>query len=186
MATLPATTPQAFKQYANAHLKGDDGKPGGSVAELASLGYAGQTVGDQWLSFYSAKQGQFGSAYTLLQYEEAFVALWTEAALGNDLAHATGATGQIIQADATGIGKGISQVNKDLGGLPAAAAGAYTAVTSWEQALGGFVGALGQANTWIRVVKVIAGGTLLIVGLVHITGADGTVASAARKVPLPI
>lgn len=49
-----------------------------------------------------------------------------------------------------------------------------------------FFAALTQANTWIRVSKVIIGGILLIVGLAHITGADNTVSIAARKVPLPI
>lgn len=56
--------------------------------------------------------------------------------------------------------------------------------------IGNFFAALGEANTWIRVAKVIVGGVLLIVGLVHITGADsgtkvvGQVASIARKVPV--
>ena len=50
----------------------------------------------------------------------------------------------------------------------------------------GFLTALSSANTWIRVSKVVIGGVLLIVGLVHITGADNAVASAARKVPLPV
>jgi hypothetical protein len=49
-----------------------------------------------------------------------------------------------------------------------------------------FLTSLSSANTWIRVAKVIIGGVLLIVGIVHITGADNAVASAARKVPLPI
>jgi hypothetical protein len=52
--------------------------------------------------------------------------------------------------------------------------------------VGSFFGALGDANTWIRVAKVVVGGLLLIVGLVHITGADNAVASIARKVPVPI
>ncbi len=52
--------------------------------------------------------------------------------------------------------------------------------------VGNFFGALGNPNTWIRVSKVIIGGLLLVVGLVHITGADNAVASAARKVPLPV
>lgn len=38
----------------------------------------------------------------------------------------------------------------------------------------------------VRGVKIITGGLLLIIGLVHITGAGGPVASAARKVPVPI
>jgi hypothetical protein len=41
-------------------------------------------------------------------------------------------------------------------------------------------------NLLVRGAKIIIGGTLVIVGLVHITGADNAVASAARKIPLPI
>jgi hypothetical protein len=52
--------------------------------------------------------------------------------------------------------------------------------------IGDFFGALTDANTWIRVAKVIAGGTLLIIGIAHITGASNAVANAARKVPVPI
>ena len=53
-------------------------------------------------------------------------------------------------------------------------------------AIGAFFSTLGQANTWIRVAKVVVGGVLLIVGIVHITGADNAVAAIARKVPVPI
>lgn len=53
---------------------------------------------------------------------------------------------------------------------------------AWEQ----FLANLGNANTWIRVAKVVVGGTLLIVGISHLTGADNAVAAAARRVPLPI
>lgn len=52
--------------------------------------------------------------------------------------------------------------------------------------VGDLFGALTQANTWIRVAKVVFGGVLLIIGIAHITGAGNAVASAARKVPLPI
>ena len=52
--------------------------------------------------------------------------------------------------------------------------------------IGDFFGELGQANTWIRVAKVIVGGALLVIGIAHITGADNAAASIARKVPLPI
>jgi hypothetical protein len=52
--------------------------------------------------------------------------------------------------------------------------------------IGQFFSNLTQANTWIRVGKVIVGGLLLIIGLVHITGSGGAVADTARKVPLPI
>jgi hypothetical protein len=57
---------------------------------------------------------------------------------------------------------------------------------SGVNAIGAFFNKLGEANTWIRAGKVIIGGLLLVVGLVHITGADNAIASAARKVPLPV
>lgn len=51
---------------------------------------------------------------------------------------------------------------------------------------GDFFGALTQKNTWIRVGKIAIGGLLLIIGLAHITGAGNAVATAARKVPVPV
>ena len=61
-----------------------------------------------------------------------------------------------------------------------------TGVLGIPASIGSFFSALGQSNTWIRVAKVVIGGVLLIVGLVHITGADNAVATYARKVPLPV
>jgi len=52
--------------------------------------------------------------------------------------------------------------------------------------IGNFFAALGEANTWIRVAKVIIGGALVLIGLAHMSGADNAVATAARRVPLPI
>lgn len=52
--------------------------------------------------------------------------------------------------------------------------------------IGDFFGALTQANTWIRAAKILVGGVLVIVALAHMTGADNAVASAARRIPLPI
>ena len=52
-------------------------------------------------------------------------------------------------------------------------------------AIGDFFSRLTQSATWIRAGKVIIGGLLLIVGLVHITGISGAAADVARKVPLP-
>lgn len=53
-------------------------------------------------------------------------------------------------------------------------------------AIAGFFSALTESSTWIRVAKVITGGMLLIIGLVHITGVDNAAANIARKVPLPV
>jgi hypothetical protein len=52
--------------------------------------------------------------------------------------------------------------------------------------IGDFFAALTQANTWIRVAKVLGGGLLLVIGIAHITGAGNAVAQTARKVPVPI
>lgn len=54
------------------------------------------------------------------------------------------------------------------------------------QAVGDFLGNLEKANTWVRVAKVVIGGTLVIVGVSHLTGADTAIARAARSVPLPV
>jgi hypothetical protein len=63
---------------------------------------------------------------------------------------------------------------------------AVNAAQNATGSLGSLISALTSSNTWIRVVKVVIGGVLLIVGLVHITGVSGTAADAARKVPLPV
>ena len=62
------------------------------------------------------------------------------------------------------------------------AAQAAGAGASWVAGITGISG----TNLAIRAAKVIIGGVLLIVGLVHITGAGGAAADLARKVPVPI
>ena len=60
---------------------------------------------------------------------------------------------------------------------------------SWLSGLGSFatfLNDLGNPTTWIRVMKVVAGGTLIIIGLAHMTGASNAVATVARKAPLPV
>jgi O6-methylguanine-DNA--protein-cysteine methyltransferase len=52
--------------------------------------------------------------------------------------------------------------------------------------IGDFFSALSQKNTWVRVLKIMVGGTLVIVGLAHMTGASNAVATAARNVPIPV
>jgi hypothetical protein len=73
-------------------------------------------------------------------------------------------------------------------GLDITPGGQITASNPLEflQPIGQFFHDLANANTWIRVAKVIAGGMLLIIGLAHITGASNAIASTARKAPLPI
>jgi len=101
-------------------------------------------------------------------------------------AYAAWATGETVAAGVAGV------AGVEVGIPQAAATGAEKAVSTLTapltgiDAIGAFFNDLGSANTWIRVAKVVVGGVLLIVGLVHITGADNAVADAARKVPLPI
>jgi hypothetical protein len=52
----------------------------------------------------------------------------------------------------------------------------------WVAGISGFSG----TNFTIRALKVIIGGTLLLVGIAHITGASNAVMDVAKKVPLPI
>ncbi len=92
--------------------------------------------------------------------------------------YATKAEAQAWQTSANTAGNSPGSV---VGGVTNAAVNA-----TGINAIGGFFSALGEANTWIRVAKVVVGGALLIIGLVHITGADNAVASIARKVPVPI
>lgn len=70
---------------------------------------------------------------------------------------------------------------------PATAAKASTSfVENSIPGLSTFLDDVTSANLWIRAAKVIIGGTLLIIGIAHITGSDHVVMQAARKVPLPI
>jgi hypothetical protein len=65
------------------------------------------------------------------------------------------------------------------------ATGSATGLAGLSQ-IGEFFSALGDKNLWVRVAKVVIGGVLVLVGLAHMTGASNAVASAARKVPLPV
>lgn len=72
----------------------------------------------------------------------------------------------------------LGQVAKDNSSNPlGAAANAATDISSTV----GFLSTLGEANTWIRVAKVVAGGLILIVGLLKLTGADKAIGGAAAK-----
>lgn len=47
--------------------------------------------------------------------------------------------------------------------------------------ISGFASALGNKTLWIRTGKVVIGGGLLLIGVAHITGADGKIAKTAIK-----
>jgi hypothetical protein len=100
-------------------------------------------------------------------------------------AFAAWAVGTDVSGGAQATGTELSNVINT--GIPAGAAAIpKVPALSGIDAIGAFFNALGDANTWIRVSKVVVGGLLLVIGLVHITGADNAVASLARKVPLPV
>lgn len=87
------------------------------------------------------------------------------------------------------IGSGANEGLGDISQSATAAANPanYPSLPSWLSGLGDFAGflqALGSANTWIRVGKVVIGGVLIIVGAAHLTGAGGAVKEIASKVPV--
>jgi hypothetical protein len=92
------------------------------------------------------------------------VSVW----IGSDLAKAVGAaitgTGNAATQIATGAAQGADEFASALNPL------------SW---FGGL--------SVVSLLKIVIGGTLLIVGIVHLAGIDsGTVATIARKVPVPV
>jgi hypothetical protein len=89
---------------------------------------------------------------------------------------AANALGTTVTAQASSIGS--------------VATGIQTAsiLPSWTDGLTGFLADLTSANLWIRVAKITIGGTILIVGLAKLTGADqkigGVVHTAVKAAPL--
>jgi hypothetical protein len=55
-----------------------------------------------------------------------------------------------------------------------------SALTSWEQGATTLLGDLTSKGTWLRVAKVVVGSTMIIVGLVKLTGAGKAAATAAK------
>jgi hypothetical protein len=99
----------------------------------------------------------------------------------------------LVQGLDKALAEGVGGAGSTAAGVPAAAAqgasNAYNTLTApltGINAIGAFFNSLGKSGTWIRVAKVVFGGALLVVGLVHITGISGAAANVARKVPLPI
>lgn len=155
-AVLPATTPQAFASYLDAHFAGDNGEVGGSVAALNGVGATGSTLGAQWLTWYAADVAAH-PGNTLEQYELGFVVLWEEAKLGTNLA--------------AGVG----------GGSAAVGALATSAATTAGQ-LGGIFSVLQSGSLWIRVGEVLLGLILLAVGVAELTHAVPIATKVARYV----
>lgn len=85
-----------------------------------------------------------------------------------------------IQAVADGIGSTVQYTGTfaNDSGKAGAATGAWLGHFS---SVLDFLNALGSANLWIRVAKVIGGGVILVVGLLKLTGADQHAGGIARK-----
>lgn len=137
------------------------------VAALDSIGLSGVTF-QTWYNAAHAKDP------SLTPYQGG--SIWIA---GQDLsgglgaaATATGtATGQAAQGATTGADEYAKSLSNPLDALAA---------------IGDFFARLTDSSTWIRVGKVVIGGLLLVIGIVHITGAAGGTADTLRKVPLPI
>jgi hypothetical protein len=50
----------------------------------------------------------------------------------------------------------------------------------WQQELANFLHAIDSSATWVRIAKVVIGGTLVVVGLARMSGTDKAVATAAK------
>lgn len=82
-----------------------------------------------------------------------------------------------------------AQANAAIAGIQKAAPAPSTAQVAEQNIPGasdvssvvGFLSTLGEATTWIRIAKVVAGGMILIVGLLKLTGADKAIGGFASK-----
>jgi hypothetical protein len=57
---------------------------------------------------------------------------------------------------------------------------------SWADGLAGFLADITSQNLWIRVAKIVIGGTLIIVGISKMSGASNVVTQIAEKAPVPV
>ncbi len=99
-------------------------------------------------------------------------------------AAATG-TASADPSKAPGTGVSTSTVNSSNGTTPNLP-NPFASITTALGDIAHIFGNLTSKNLWIRVVKIGVGGTLLLVGLAHLTGANNAVYNAARTVPLPV
>lgn len=91
-----------------------------------------------------------------------------------------GSTSDVIKA---GVNAGVS-ADQTVGGAIGAGVAAATAAknaASNISSITGFLSALGSANLWIRVVKIVAGSVILFIGVAHLTGLDSKLTGVASK-----
>lgn len=171
----PPTSPQNAAIYINAHLDGDNGQPGGTVAALQQ---PGSTLGAQWLSWYMTTHAKYGNQATLEQYVQAFILIWEDVKTGQNLATATagglaaaggfaGAAGGIGNAIAAGVGAGAST---QLGG------NLLGAITSPLQFFS-------SSQFWVRTGEVLLGLVLVSVGMVKLAETSSLAKTVVNNVP---
>lgn len=133
--------------------------------------YPGKTLGAQFQQFY-AEQHKAHPTLSVADLEGAFMILVGEVQLGSGAAAGAGAVANDTQAAGQGVVAGLNQYEASIANPLAA--------------IGQFFSALTHVNTWIRLAKIVVGGTLLIFGLAHMTGASNAVTSVVKRVPLPV
>lgn len=79
------------------------------------------------------------------------------------------------------IGAGASADNGINTGEVTAGGNAGAKIGSEVESLGHFLNDLTQRELWIRIGKIVLGGTLLLIGLVKLTGADQKIGGVAAK-----
>lgn len=124
--------------------------------------------GKTWGQLYPVLQKQAPSA-TPDQIAEVEIQLIQVQAVADGI----GATVQYTGTTAAIAGKSAADTGAALGN----AIPGLNAITSVE----GFLSALGNLNLWIRVVKIVAGGVILAIGLAKLTGADQHVTGVTKK-----
>ena len=130
---------------------------------------AAETLGAQFTAWYKAQKGNFPQ-YSLGEFEYTFLSYAEFAGLGAAVVTAAEADGKVTGAAAS------------------ASVSVLDGLGSWETSLTGLLGDLTSASLWVRVAKVVVGGTLLIVGVAKLTGADkavgGALGTAVKAAPL--
>lgn len=57
-------------------------------------------------------------------------------------------------------------------------------ISTGIETIGGFLGKLGEANTWLRIGEFLLGVILIGVGVAKLTGTDNFISNAASRIPV--
>lgn len=143
-------------------------------------------TGDTWdqvyAALYSAAQA-VSPPQTPDQVAKDTIALMEIQAVASGIGSTVTFTGAFATESVKAVTAGAAAVGSAIPGLSV-----LGSVQDAIATLGGFLRGLTSASLWIRVVKVIAGGVILTVGLVKMTGFDqkagGVAAKAVKLAPL--